>query len=95
MLTALKDVEDALVRYRADGERIHDQRAALASAQAAEALGADRYRAGLAAFTPALAAQQAVVQAQDELAQAQDAQAQDLVALYRALGGGWDEEAQA
>jgi len=38
-----------------------------------------------------LSAQQAVTGGEDQLAQAEAARAQDVVGLYRALGGGWSQ----
>ena len=95
VLTALQEVEDALVRGQADAARAADLRTSLAAAQAAEALALDRYRAGISTYSPVLAAEQAVVEGQDQLVQAEDARARDVVALYRALGGGWDDKTEA
>ena len=87
---ALKDVEDALVQY----EHERDRRAGLAAAaeQAREARRVTRqvYEQGLADQTATLEAERAVFQAEDALAQSEASLRIDLVALYKALGGGWD-----
>jgi outer membrane protein TolC len=49
----------------------------------------DQYRTGLVTFINVLQAENAELNARDQLTQA-DAQAlTDLVAVYKALGGGW------
>jgi multidrug efflux system outer membrane protein len=50
-----------------------------------------RQRNGLSPMTDVLQAGQAWLAARDALAQADAAAVQDEVALYKALGGGWDE----
>lgn len=92
VLKGLQDVEDALSRYQADEARAQALEASLASARSAEAVARDQHRSGVLAWASVLQAQQAVISGQDELAQARAARAQDLVALYRALGGGWSED---
>lgn len=89
VLTALRDVEDALARLAADDARAAAARAQAGQARAAEALARDRYQSGLTDYAQALAAGQGRIAAEDQLEQARGARAQDLVALYRALGGGW------
>lgn len=91
VLTALKDVEDALSRLDADRRRLVQLRAAEAAARDAADTAAVQYRNGLTPFLDVLEARQSHLTAQDALAQAEAAGAQDAVALYKALGGGWDE----
>ena len=91
VLTAMREVEDALSRWRADEDRRVAQTASLDSARRAEGLARDQFGAGLSTYAPTLAARQAVIAAEDQLAEAEAAQAQDIVALYRALGGGWSD----
>lgn len=91
VLTALKDVEDALSRLDADRRRLVQLRAAEAAARDAADTTAVRYRNGLIPFLDVLEARRSWLSAQDSLAQAEAAAAQDSVALYKALGGGWDE----
>ena len=91
VLTGLKEVEDALARYQADEAQRGSLQASLEQARAAEALARDQYRAGVTAYTPVLGGQQAVISGEDQLAQTEAACALDVVALYRALGGGWTD----
>lgn len=91
VLIALRDVEDALTRLDADRHRTDRLRAAASAAQDAADTTAVRYRNGLVPFLDVLEARQASLSARDALAQAEAGAAQDVVALYKALGGGWDE----
>ena len=52
----------------------------------------DLYRHGLADFLRVLESQRALYQTQDALAESDRAVASDLIALYKALGGGWEEQ---
>ena len=52
-----------------------------------------RHRNGLIPMLDVLEAQKAALQARDALIQADAASARDLVALYKALGGGWSSAA--
>lgn len=91
VLTALKDVEDALSRLSADRAREDQFRAAEAAARDALATARAQRNAGLATGLDLLAAQATLLAASDNLAQARTATDQDVVALYKALGGGWDD----
>ena len=91
MLGALRDVEDALTRLDADHRKVEALRASVAAAQDAADTAQVRQRNGLVQMTEVLQARQAWLADRDALAQAEAAAAQDEVALYKALGGGWDE----
>ena len=91
VLTGLKEVEDALARLDADRTRRDRLEAAVSQARAARAIGLDQYRAGTANYSGVLTAEQGLHQAQDQLAQTRAAEAEDLAALYKALGGGWSD----
>ncbi|MES2958376.1 MAG: efflux transporter outer membrane subunit [Pseudomonadota bacterium] len=89
VLTALKDVEDALVALRGDRERVARlQQAAEASANAA-LLARQRYSSGLIDFQTVLETQRSQLSSQDSLAGARADVSADHVRLYKALGGGW------
>jgi len=53
-----------------------------------------RYRSGAASFLDSLDAARTLFAAQILLVQTQALQLQNQVALYRALGGGWNEAAE-
>lgn len=91
VLVALQDVEDALTHYAADRARQATLARQTASAQAADDLSRTQYRAGLVPLSTVLDTEAALLSAQDTAAQTDSAAAQDVVALYKALGGGWDD----
>ncbi|MGZ5215635.1 MAG: efflux transporter outer membrane subunit [Caldimonas sp.] len=89
VLTALKDVEDALVALRGDRERLgHLQQAAEAASNAA-LLARQRYGSGLVDFQTVLETQRSQLSTQDGVASAAADVSADHVRLYKALGGGW------
>lgn len=90
VLTALKDVEDALVALEGDRARlIHLQRAASAAANA-DLMAQQRYSSGLIDFQTVLQTQRTLLSAQDSVASTQADISSDHVRLYKALGGGWN-----
>jgi NodT family efflux transporter outer membrane factor (OMF) lipoprotein len=93
MLSAFTDVETALTAYAREQIR---RQSLIQAAQAGEqsvALATDLYQHGLADFLRVLEAQRSLYQSQDALAQRDQAVSADLIALYKALGGGWEEKA--
>jgi outer membrane protein, multidrug efflux system len=90
VLTALQEVEDALSRYAADRAQQQEQARQSASARVADGLSRTQYRAGLVPFSNVLTTEAALLSAEDAAAQTDAKTAQDVVALYKALGGGWD-----
>lgn len=89
VLTALKDVDDALVALQGDRTRQqHLQSAADAASQAA-LLAQNRYSSGLIDFQIVLQTQRALLTAQDSVTSTTADLSADHVRLYKALGGGW------
>jgi multidrug efflux system outer membrane protein len=89
VLTALKDVEDALVVLKGDRTRLtHLQGAATAAGNAA-LLAQQRYASGLIDFQTVLQTQRTLMTAQDSVASTEADISTDHVRLYKALGGGW------
>jgi outer membrane protein TolC len=92
ILVAFRDVEDGLVRYEAEERRRTSLTQSLEAARRSERIAQDQYHAGFVTFINVLHAENAVLNTQDQLTQS-DAQAlSDLVAVYKALGGGWTEK---
>lgn len=92
MLTALQDVENALIALRGDRERLlHLQNAAEAAGNAA-LLARQRFGSGLVDFQVVLDTQRAQLNTQDGVASARADVSTDHVRLYKALGGGWQPE---
>jgi multidrug efflux system outer membrane protein len=92
VLTALSEVADALVTRERLSE-IRDQQAREVNAlDRAVRLSTDRYLAGKASYYEVLEAQQQLFPAQLNLARTRRDQLLTVVALYKALGGGWQNE---
>lgn len=89
VLTALQEVEDALVALRNDRDRVQRLQGAAQSASNAATLADQRYRSGLVDFQTVLDTQRSRLSAQDSLAAASADVAAGHVRLYKALGGGW------
>ena len=89
LLTALKDVEDALVALRGDRERLVRLQAAADAAGNAALLAQQRYSSGLIDFQSVLETQRTLLSTQDSLAATVASISADHVRLYKALGGGW------
>lgn len=89
VLVALEEVENALSDWRQEAERRRTLVAAVAGNADALALATELYTRGLASFLDVLDAQRALFQTQSDLAASEAALSTDLVALYKALGGGW------
>lgn len=90
VLQALQEVDDALSAY-ADEQRRHDALAATArDSQTALDLSRQLYGRGLADFLKVLDAQRTFLSSRQQLADSATVLSTDLVALYKALGGGWE-----
>jgi multidrug efflux system outer membrane protein len=87
----LQEVEDGLSNLHADALRTAALKDSVASDQKALAVDIDAYQHGLINYISVLTLQIQTVQAQQQLAQAALAQSTDLVKLYKALGGGWQD----
>ncbi len=90
VLRALEETENALVTFgREQSRRDLLRTSAEASEQAAE-LARLRFEEGVADFLTVLDAERTLLEAQDRLARSKTDTATALVALYKALGGGWE-----
>jgi len=90
VLGALEETENALVTHaRARDQLIHAADAAESSANAAK-LARVRYEGGIVDFLEVLDAERTQLVAEDQLAQTRTATATSLIAVYKALGGGWE-----
>jgi outer membrane protein, multidrug efflux system len=89
VLNALEDTENSLVNY-GDAQRREAtlERAATQSAKAAR-LARQRFEGGLSDFLTVLQAERDALIAEDSLAQGRTQTATALIAVYKALGGGW------
>lgn len=90
VLTALQDVDNALVSYRTDQDQVSGLDQTTEALQTAFDLASDSYRQGLSTFINVLDAQRQLAQAHQQSAEAKVKTSTDLVSLYKALGGGWE-----
>jgi len=93
VLTALKEVEQALSLYAAEAERNARLREAERHADAAYGLAGQRYRAGSIAFLELLDTQRELLDARSALAASTQQLGSLRVDLFKALGGGWEAQA--
>jgi len=90
VLRSLEDAESALTAYGREQERQERLEASAQASQQATGLANELYTRGLADFLSVLDAQRQQLAIEDDLAQSDTAVVTDLVALYKALGGGWN-----
>lgn len=90
VLTAVEDVENALVAYAREQTRRRTLVAAVEANRRSVALANERYTKGLGDFLNVLDAQRSLYNAEDQLVQSERTIVSNLIALYKALGGGWE-----
>ncbi len=91
VLQAWHDVDNALIAYGAEQARRDSLRRSVEQNQRALQLARDRYVQGLTDFLNVLTQERSVLAAQQQLADSTVTETQNLVQLYKALGGGWEE----
>jgi outer membrane protein, multidrug efflux system len=89
VLTALEEVENALVAYTREAQRRRAVEQSVAGNADAVTLATELYTRGLGTFLDVLDAQRSLFQTQSNLAQSEATLTIDVVAIYKALGGGW------
>jgi NodT family efflux transporter outer membrane factor (OMF) lipoprotein len=94
VLIALRDVESSLTAYSHDQTRRESLTALTAQNQEAVRIAQNQYAHGLITLLDVLEVQKNLYASQDALAQSDQAVSSDLVAIYKALGGGWENEKQ-
>lgn len=90
VLSAFKDVDNALVDIRQTTRQEHLQALAVKSAREAFQVSKAQLQQGLINLTTVIQTEQTLFSAQDTLAQDRLARMRATVSLYEALGGGWD-----
>ena len=90
VLNALEETENALVDFGREQVRRDYLRSSERSATEAMALARQRYEGGISDFLPVIDAQRTQLSIQAQLAQSETRTATSLVAIYKALGGGWE-----
>jgi outer membrane protein, multidrug efflux system len=93
--TAFREVADALVARGTLDDQLAAQQALVTASAVAYRLADMRYRGGVDSYLTALVAQVSLYGAQQQLQTVRLARLQNLVTLYKALGGGLRERAAA
>jgi multidrug efflux system outer membrane protein len=90
VLLALEETENALVDFTRQQARRNLLWASAQASEKAQNLARQRYQFGVADFLTVLDAERTLLEAQDRLADSETQTATALVAVYKALGGGWE-----
>ncbi len=92
VLVALEEAEDSMLAYEQGQRRLRALAGAVTASKEAVALVTVQYNTGLTDFNNVLVAQRSLFEIEESQANAQALLARSLIALYKALGGGWAPE---
>jgi outer membrane protein, multidrug efflux system len=95
VLNALGEVEDSLAACRTEQLRGRALQDAVTASRQASDLAREQYQRGVVDFLTVLDAERDQLTAETALAASDQAACDDLVSLYKALGGGWDVDAHS
>ena len=90
VLRAVREVDDASVGFARTGEQIVLLADAVKAAQRSLEIADRQYNEGLVDFQRVLDSQRTLFSQQDLLVASRGSQSQSLIAIYKALGGGWE-----
>jgi len=90
VLSALQDAENALVAYAQEQNRHQALADEVAENRRSLDMASGSYAEGRVNFLDVLDARRSLYQSEDQLAASDQAVSLDLIALYKALGGGWE-----
>jgi multidrug efflux system outer membrane protein len=93
--TAFKEVSDALKSFDSLNQQYASQQALYAATKKYFEMADQRYNMGVDSYLTRLDAQRQYVLARQGLVNTKLSQLQTQINLYKAIGGGWDEEAEA
>lgn len=91
VLRAVQEVDSAMSSYAAQKDRLRNLGEALAASQRAVSLASQRYDRGLTDFLNVVDAERQQYDLEQQYAAAQVAVGEQFVALYKGLGGGWEQ----
>lgn len=91
MLTAVQEVDNAMSAYKNSVKQIVALREVVNQGQQTLDLSLDLYKQGLTPFQNVLDAQRSLLSYENQLTQAKGTALLNLIKLYQALGGGWEE----
>jgi NodT family efflux transporter outer membrane factor (OMF) lipoprotein len=89
VLEALQDVEDSLTAYSHEEKRLRELSLQIVNLKKSRDLTEAKYRAGLDSYSSLLNAEQQVLYAQQTLISSEQSLSEDLMAVYKSLGGDW------
>jgi len=89
VLKAAQEVEDAMVGFLNEQRAVAFEQGAVKAAQRSVEISLVQYREGAVDYQRVLEAQRSLLQEQNSLTQSSSSVATNLVAMYKALGGGW------
>jgi NodT family efflux transporter outer membrane factor (OMF) lipoprotein len=90
VVSAVEEVDDALGNYAAQQDHLQQLGMAVSVSRKALQIATQRYNNGLTDFLNVLDAQRQLYDLEDQYAQAQASLTREFIALYKALGGGWE-----
>jgi multidrug efflux system outer membrane protein len=90
--TALREVSDSLAGYRKTAEQRGEQERLVEALRVSSQLSTQRYEGGLDSYLQVLDSRRNLFQGELDLARLKQQELASIVALYRALGGGWELE---
>jgi outer membrane protein TolC len=90
VLTAQEEVQNGLSAYSTQQQALTNLLEAAKAARRSTELSMIQYKSGEAIYTTVLSAEQSQLSVEDSVASAQGNVALGLIAIYRALGGGWE-----
>lgn len=94
ILVALEDTENALIAYAKEQVRRESLTESVQADERALEIATQLYKSGLVDFLRVLNSETSLYVAQDALVQSDQTVSLNLVQLYKALGGGWEREAE-
>ena len=92
VLVALEDAENAITAYAREQTRRESLSQSVQADEQALELSTQLYNNGLADFLHVLDSERSLYLAQEALVQSDQAVSENLVQLYKALGGGWQDQ---
>ncbi|NRA20508.1 MAG: efflux transporter outer membrane subunit [Oceanospirillaceae bacterium] len=92
VITAYREAEDAMASLKGTQQQAQILIKTVASAKRSAVLSTLRYKEGFSQYQRVLDSQQALFRQQQNLVSTQGASVRSLIALYKALGGGWEDQ---
>ena len=89
VLTAVQDIRNSLNDFNQEQSRLAALNSAVEAAEKAAEIAQAKYKSGLVSFSDVLDAQRSLFSYDDQRISSQEAITNDLISLYKALGGGW------